>query len=85
MDNLNSHTNAAVLALIFNAGHRIVFRAPYHPVDGAIEYIFNVIQCTLRIRMRDIKTTDDFILQMRHIITNMPTFAPFFAHVGFVY
>ena len=39
MDNLDSHTNGAVQALIFNAGHRIVFRAPYHPVDGAIEYI----------------------------------------------
>jgi hypothetical protein len=85
MDNLDAHTNAAVQTLIFNAGHRIVFRAPYHPVDGAIEYIFNIIQCALCMRMRDIKTTDDFIQQLRHIITNMPSFAPFFEHVGFVY
>jgi len=49
MDNLNIHANHAVTNLNFNAGHRIVFRAPYYPVDGAIEYIFNVIQCALRI------------------------------------
>ena len=61
MDNLDSHTNGAVQALIFNAGHRIVFRAPYHPVDGTIEYIFNVVQCALCIRLRGIKNTDDYI------------------------
>ena len=85
MDNLDSHTNGAVQALIFNAGHRIVFRAPYHPVDGTIEYIFNVVQCALCIRLRDIKTTDDYIRHLRQIITNMPAFSPFFEHVGFIY
>ena len=85
MDNLNSHTNHAVQALIFNAGHRIVFRAPYYPVDGAIEYIFNVIQCALCVRLRHILTTDDYINNMRQIIVNLPEFSAFFQHVGFVY
>ena len=85
MDNLNSHTNHAVQALIFNAGHRIVFRAPYYPVDGAIEYIFNVIQCALCVRLRHILTTDDYINNMRQIIVNLPDFSVFFQHVGFLY
>ena len=85
MDNLNSHTNHAVQNLIINAGHRIIFRAPYYPVDGAIEYIFNVIQCALRLQLRDIKTTDDYKRVLEHIITNMPEFSNFFRHVGFVY
>ena len=85
MDNLDSHTNGAVQALIFNAGHRIVFRAPYHPVDGTIEYIFNVVQCALCIRLRGIKNTDDYIRHLRQIITNMPAFSPYFEHVGCIY
>ena len=85
MDNLNSHTNHAVQALIFNAGHRIVFRAPYYPVDGAIEYIFNVIECALCIRLRDIHTTAEYIDNLREIIRNLPEFSPFFRHVGFIY
>mmetsp|Transcript_4614 Transcript_4614/g.5167 ORF Transcript_4614/g.5167 Transcript_4614/m.5167 type:complete len:368 (-) Transcript_4614:25-1128(-) len=85
MDNLNAHTNAAVTALIYDAGHRIVFRAPYYPVDSAIEYIFNVIQCALCINLREIKDTNDYIVFLRQIITNMPDFSKYFAHVGFIY
>ena len=44
MDNLNAHTNPTIFAMIINSGHRILFRAPYYPVDGPIEYIFNTIQ-----------------------------------------
>ena len=36
MDNLNSHKNMAVVALIHVYGHGVVYRAPYWPVDGAI-------------------------------------------------
>ena len=85
MDNLDTHWNNAVLTLIYDAGHRVVFRAPYYPVDGAIEYVFNVIQCSLRMRLRLIATTDDFIYHLRNIVVNIPTFHVFFEHVGFVY
>ncbi|KAL7525153.1 LOW QUALITY PROTEIN: hypothetical protein ACHAXR_000880, partial [Thalassiosira sp. AJA248-18] len=44
MDNLSSHHNIQMALLIFNAGHRLVFRAPYYPIDGPIEYVFNPIQ-----------------------------------------
>ena len=46
--------------------HRVVYRAPYYPVDGAIEYIFNVIQLLLHLRLREIKTTEDFIRILEH-------------------
>ena len=48
MDNLNSHINGAVVGLIHLYGHGVVFRAPYWPVDGAIEFIFNTIQSLMR-------------------------------------
>ena len=85
MDNLNAHTNNGVQALIFNAGHRLIFRAPYYPVDGAIEYIFNVIECALCIRLREIFNTADYIQNLCQIIVNLPDFSPFFRHVGFIY
>ena len=43
MDSLNSHTNPLITNAILNAGHRYVFRDPYWPVDGAVEYVFNAI------------------------------------------
>lgn len=54
MDNLNAHLNPTVLGLIINFGHRVLFRAPYYPVDGPIEYVFNTLQNILCIYMRDI-------------------------------
>ena len=36
MENLNIHHNPMVLLLILMRGHRFVFRAPCHPVDGPI-------------------------------------------------
>ena len=85
MDNLDVHVNGAIQAMIINAGHQIVYRAPYYPVDGAIEYIFNAIQCTLRIDLQEIQTTEDFTNCLRKIITTFPNFDTFFAHIGFFY
>jgi len=48
MDNLNIHKHPAVLDLIDDAGHKIVFRAPYWSCDGAIEYVFNTIHVKLQ-------------------------------------
>ena len=49
MDNLTAHKHIAVLQLIVGRGHRICFRAPYWPVDGAVEYVFNTVQHDLTI------------------------------------
>ena len=48
MDNLNSHKKPMILNMIHNAGHDYVFRAPYWPADGTVEYVFNTIQTCLQ-------------------------------------
>jgi hypothetical protein len=54
MDNLNIHHNPLVLHLIRQRGHRVVFRAPYRPQDGPIEYVFNTIETGLTAAMHAI-------------------------------
>ena len=46
-DNLTSHKNPLIAMLINNHGHHLVFRAPYNPWDGPIEYFFNYVQLEL--------------------------------------
>jgi hypothetical protein len=52
MDSLNihNHKHPMVLYLIYNSGHRVVFRAPYWSCDGPIEYVFNTIQTHLQMQ-----------------------------------
>jgi hypothetical protein len=83
MDNLTSHHNAQVSALIHTAGHRLVFRAPYYPVDGPIEYVFNSLQVALWINMHQIRTGANLLHEVHTAIANMQTFEPYFMHCGF--
>ena len=84
MDNLSAHKNARIKNLIYGHGHRLAFRAPYYAVDGPIEYVFNTIQCLLRVHMRDIVTQLDLQTKLEEVIASIPTFAPYFHHCGFV-
>jgi len=62
LDNLAAHKNPLITNAILNAGHRYVFRAPYWPVDGAVEaveYVFNTIQTQLRIYFNQINDMAD--------------------------
>eukprot|EP00536_Pseudo-nitzschia_multiseries_P016578 jgi/Psemu1/46739/gm1.46739_g len=54
MDNLLAHHNPLTLDAIVDAGHKFVFRAPYYPVDGPIEYVFNTIEMALSYQMYEI-------------------------------
>ena len=83
MDNLNSHLNPQVMALIANHGHRIVLRAPYYPIDGAIEYVFNTLQTRLRLRMSYVVSTQTLRQELIDGIRSITTFVPYFEHVGF--
>ena len=83
MDNLNSHKNAAVIALIHLCGHGVVYRAPYWPVDGAIEFVFNTIQTLIRSRMYEIRTSNEMVNEIHRAIASIETFANYFIHVGF--
>ena len=83
MDNLSSHHGLQMATIIHNAGHRLAFRAPYYPVDGPIEYVFNTIQCALRINNHLISDGQSLIDEMRNAIANIETFVPYFIHCGF--
>ena len=56
-DNLSAHLHNQVMVLIYQVGHRVVPRAPYWPVDCAVEYVFN----TLQVLLRNIGLTENII------------------------
>lgn len=70
-------------AIIFAAGHRLVFRAPYYPVDGPIEYVFNTIQSILRIRMDHITDGPSLLQELNVAIAGIPSFESYFLNCGF--
>ena len=84
MDNLNSHKNVGVIALIHLYGHGVVYRAPYWPVDGAIEFIFNTIQSLMRGRAYEIYNEDDLLAAIYESIQSIDSFANYFENVGFI-
>ena len=83
MDNLRSHHNQQMSAIIIAAGHRIVFRVPYYPVDGPIKYVFNTIQGVLRIRNHLISDAPTLQKEIDHAIAFIPSFAPYFINCSF--
>jgi len=83
MDNLISHHNPLTLTEILASGHRFFFRAPYWPVDGPIEYVFNTIEMALSYRMYEIRTVDDMETHLRGIIRGFPDFVNYFTNVGY--
>ena len=85
MDNLNVHRSPTVFALIVGAGHRVLYRAPYYPIDGPIEYVFNTIQNLLCIFMREITDVESLRNNLIQIIGSIENFINYFAHVGFEY
>ena len=85
MDNLNVHKNPLVIGLILNAGHQVVFRAPYWSVDGAIEYVFNTVHTLLEILFDNIADMDELILCVENVIASIQSFTSYLEHVGFVY
>lgn len=69
--------------LIFQAGHRLVFRAPYYPVDGPIEYVFNTIQGTLRINMGLITDGESLRDEVLDAIADIGDFVAYFINCGY--
>ena len=84
MDNLNSHKNVGVIALIHLYGHGVVYRAPYWPVDGAIEFIFNTLQTLMRSQSYLITTDNDLIAAIYECIQTIHSFSAYFENVGFI-
>ena len=42
-DNLSSHKSMEVLEAVRRRGHRVVYRPPYRPQDGPVEYTINQV------------------------------------------
>ena len=83
MDNLRSHHNQQMAAIIIGAGHWLVFRAHYYPVDGPIEFVFNTIQGVLRIRNDLIIDGPTLQHEIDIAIASILSFAPHFMNCGF--
>ena len=85
MDNLNAHKNEGVIALIHAYGHGVSFRAPYYPVDGSIEFIFNTLQVLIRSNLYEVNDAETLIQVIQHSIQSMIDFSTYFHHVGFIH
>ena len=83
MDNLTAHLNGQAIALIHEHGHRICFRAPYCPIDGAIEYVFYTLQTRLKLRMAYIVDERTLRRELNDAIRSIHNFVTYFEHVGF--
>jgi hypothetical protein len=83
MDNLRAHKNTLVTNQILNSGHRYEFSAPYWPVDGAVEYVFNAIQSKLRIYFNCLETMEDLRNCINLTVGGMFSFYYYSKHVGF--
>jgi hypothetical protein len=82
MDNLLAHHNQMVVQMIHAYGHRVVFRAPYWPVDGPIEHVFNTIEGALARRMYQIDGLNDVTTHVLAVIRQMPNFVNYFLNCG---
>ena len=73
MDNLSIHKNPIITALVENAGHCVVYCAPYWLCDGAIEYVFNTIHTKLQMPndLTGATTLDDLRDKLDDIIIHM--------------
>jgi hypothetical protein len=83
MDNLYVHHNPLIAQMIFARGHRLAFRAPYYPVDGPIEYVFNTLQQALTQRLYLITNHQELYNHIHAIVGSIDNFAPYFHNVGF--
>ena len=83
MDNLIAHLHPVVVQAILAVGHRVVYRAPYYPVDGPIEYFFNSIQQQLQHRMFEVADGVALEQTVRDILGGMADFIKYFRNCGF--
>lgn len=83
MDNLNVHKVKVVTDLIYNAGHRVVYRAPYWSCDGPIEYVFNTLQTRIQMDFGKIDSLDELVDEVNRIVEELGPFTNYFVHVGF--
>jgi len=83
MDNLNLHRHLVTTNLIYERGHRMVFRGPYWSCDGAIEYVFNTLQMRLQMEINGVDNVFQLVNKINVIVGGMHSFKRSFLHVDF--
>ena len=83
IDNLNVHYNPAIITMTMAHGHCLVFKSPYCAVNGAIKRVFNTIHTGLLSYYNKTNTMNELHNTTLLIFWNIPTFTPYFEHVGF--
>jgi hypothetical protein len=83
MDNLITNRHPIIAQMIIAAGHCIVYHAPYYPVDGPIEYVFNTIQQELAYGMHFIKDLPTLHGHVNAILASLEEFQSYFVHCGY--
>lgn len=83
-DNLISHRSPLIHLLVSNNRHRLIFRAPYNPWDGPIEYFFNHLQQQLTMELYNIRTPQQLQLAVNQIFQRTAgEFDNYFRHCGY--
>lgn len=83
-DNLSSHHADMVSFAVLRAGNRIVPRAPYYPIDGPIEFVFNQIESQLKLQLPTIHNEADLVSAIHNIVGNLTSsFGRTFTHCGY--
>jgi hypothetical protein len=83
MDNLNLHRHPVTTNLIYAREHHVIFWVPYWSCDGAIEYVFNMLQMHLQIKINVVDNVFQLVNKINVIIGGMPSFKRYFLHVDF--
>lgn len=84
MDNLLSHKHPVVYNTVAQAGPRMLFRTPYCPWDGPIEYVFAQLENELKNRMYRIRSERDLRQQVQIILARLAPFDATFRHCGYL-
>ena len=84
-DNLSSHHSVLVVNSVYGAGHRILPRPPYRPVDGPVEYVIHTIEEKLKKRTRYITDDASLYQQIRAVVANfdIASIDRYFANCGY--
>ena len=83
-DNLSAHHNPLIRMLVNHHDHRLMFRAPYNPGDGPIEYFFNTLQQQLSLELHNVRTAADLQQAIQRIVQHTGgRFDLYFNHCGY--
>jgi hypothetical protein len=83
MDNLNVHHHLLITQMVHEVGHRIIYRAPYWPKDGPIEYFFNSFEINLRNTFFKWTNAHEMEVKILEFFIGVVNFVAYFHHVGF--